>query len=221
VPRFVLVRDSLPEGVHRAEAHLNLVTALGIPAYSGPMRLPFGDEEVARVKSWLAAGRKVVVLVPGARSHLKRWVAAGFAEVADRLIRQEGAQVFLAGEEAERPIAEEVAGRMREKATNLVGRTTIRELAALLARADLVVTNDNACLHAAEVMGVPSVAIFGPTDERKYGPRHPRSAVVRRALVCAPCEKALCIYNHECMTWVTPDEVSAASSRILGITVHG
>ena len=222
IPLFLLGARRTPmirasaDGAHRSDHHLALVTALGIPPAREPAPLPFGPEETARVKTWIRPDQKVAVLVPGARSHLKRWSAEGFADVADRLAEEQGAQVVLVGEEAERPIAEEVQRLMRRPSVDLVGRTTLRELAALLARSALVVTNDNAVLHAASAMKVPTVAVFGPTDERKYGPRAPGSAVIRRALICAPCELALCPYGHECMKWIEPAEVSSVASKVLG-----
>ncbi len=204
-----------PGNRHRAETHLEWVTRLGIPAPQSRLRLPFDVREERKVEEWLEKGKVPVVMVPGARSHLKRWSAAGFAEVADRLIERHQAQVLLVGEEQERPIADEVTRAMRNRPTDLVNRTNVRQLGALLSHAKLVITNDNACLHAASVAGVPTVAIFGPTDERKYGPRAAGSAVVRRTLVCAPCELALCPYHHECMSGVTADEVYSAAARIL------
>ena len=205
--------------VHRAQAHLNLVLELGIPPASGSCPLPYGHEEETELAGRIRPDQPVVVIVPGARSHLKRWPADRFAQVADRLARDHSAQIVLVGEQSERPISEEVRRRMNQPAVDLTGRTTIRLLAALLARARLVITNDNACLHAAGIMGVPTVAIFGPTDERKYGPRAPGSAVVRRHLVCAPCERALCPYGHECMAWIEPEEVYRAAAGILSSAI--
>lgn len=213
--RAPIFRRRAPEGEHRTVTHLKLLSSLGIPPAGDPARLAFGEEEQLKANVWVQAGRSLVLMVPGARSHLKRWRAQGFAEVADRLVQRHDAQVILLGEESERPISEEVKRSMCQPVTNLTGHTTIREMAALLARAKLLVTNDSASLHAAEVMGVPTVAVFGPTDERKYGPRHPRSAVVRRTLVCAPCERALCPYGHECMRWLEPAEVYSAAAGIL------
>lgn len=200
---------------HRAEAHLALVTALGVPPPSRVHALPYGPEEEQEAALWLNAACPAVLIAPGSRSHLKRWDASGFAQAADRLAEEQGAQILLVGDEEERPISRHVKGVMRRPAMDLTGKTTLRQLAALLARTALVITNDSAMLHAAEVMGVPALAIFGPTDERKYGPRGPRSAVIRRRLVCSPCEKALCPYHHECMALISPDEVYESAARIL------
>ena len=205
-----------PDG-HRADTHLGLVTRLGLRPYGGRIRLPFDQREERKVEGWLEPGRTPVVIVPGARSHLKRWGAEKFAQVADWLIERHQAQVLLAGEEAERPIADQMIWAMRNPVTDLVGRTSVRQLADLLSHAKLVITNDNACLHMASMAGAPTVAVFGPTDERKYGPRAPGSAVVRRALVCAPCELSFCPYRHECMEWITADEVYAAAAKVLAV----
>ena len=209
-----------PGDRHRLDTHLELVTRLGVRPYEAKIRLPFDSREERKVEQWLESGRQLVVMVPGARSHLKRWGAEKFAEVADRLIEQNNAQVMLAGEEAERPIAAQVSAAMRHKPTDMVGKTTVRQLADLISHAKLVITNDNACLHMATMAGSPTVAIFGPTDERKYGPRAPGSVVVRRNMICAPCELALCPYTHGCMRWIEADEVYAAAAKILETSVR-
>lgn len=207
--------------IHRADLHQALVSRLRVPPAVGTIPLATGPEERGVVEEWLATtdgGESVprmVVMAPGARSHLKRWPADRFAAVADRLIAEEKVQVVLVGDSEERSITETVRKKMKHPALDLAGRTTIRQLAALLSRASLVITNDSACLHAAEAMEIPTVAIFGPTDEAKYGPRLDRSIVVRRNLVCAPCERALCPYGHECMTGLEVDEVVQAAIKIL------
>ena len=63
--------------------------------------------------------------------------------------------------------------------------------------------------------GAPTVALFGPMDETKYGPTGARDRVIRRRLVCAPCEQALCRFHHECMRFISVDEVCAAASALL------
>ena len=156
-----------------------------------------------------------MALAPGARSHLKRWTVPGFAAVADAVMREYGAQVILVGDTEDRPIAEQVAAAMRRAPVNLTGRTTLRQLAALLARMSLVLTNDSACLHLASAVQAPVVAVFGPTDPVKYGPVGPRDAVARLSLVCSPCERALCPYGHECLQWLPAREVLAAVRRVL------
>ena len=163
----------------------------------------------------LGATDRVVIICPGARSHIKRWTAEGFAEVADRLIDDAHVHVILSGEPEEEPIIEEVLGRMRHRAHSAVGLTTIRQLGVLMRRASLVITNDSASLHVASACRVPTVAIFGPTADDAYGPTSPAHHTIRRRLFCAPCERSLCRFSHECMRFVTPDEVVAAAIDLL------
>ena len=165
---------------------------------------------------WQLDGRaRLIVVCPGARSHIKRWTSEGFAALADRLIRELGAQVVFSGEPSEGPLITEILALMRQTAYSAVGLTTIRQLGVLMRRAQLVVTNDSAALHLASAVQVPTVAIFGPTDERKYGPTSRRHRTIRRRLFCTPCEQALCRFNHECMRFISPDEVFHAAQELL------
>lgn len=170
----------------------------------------------ALVKRWqLDRGRPLVVICPGARSHIKRWTAEGFAAVADRLIAEAQAQVVLSGETEEEPIIEAIVGMMHHPARSSVGLLTIRQLGLLMQRAALVVTNDSASLHLASAQRIPTVALFGPTDAAKYGPTAPVSRTIRRRLVCAPCEEASCRFHHECMRFISADDVCAAAKDLL------
>jgi len=163
----------------------------------------------------LDGARRVVVISPGARSHIKRWGPEHFARLAERLITELHADVVLAGEPDEKQVIEEIQGLMRARAHSAVGLTTIRQLGALMSRAQLVITNDSASLHLASALRVPTVALFGPTDAAKYGPTAPRSRALRRRLFCAPCERPLCRFQHECMRFISPDEVFDAAVTLL------
>ena len=104
---------------------------------------------------------------------------------------------------------------MKSSAENICGRTSFLELVSLMKKADLVITNDSAPLHIADALRRPVLAIFGPTDPRKYGPRYRYSVVASRLLFCAPCEKAQCRFHHECMTELGVDEVYQKALSIL------
>jgi lipopolysaccharide heptosyltransferase II len=168
------------------------------------------------LKRWrLDTAKLLVVICPGARSHIKRWTAEGFAALADRLISEAGVSIIFCGEPDEEVIVEEVVTAMRQPAHSAVGLTTIRQAAALMQRAQLVITNDSASLHLASALKVPTVAIFGPTDADKYGPTAPKHRTIRRRLFCSPCEQALCRFNHECMRFISPQEVYDAATQLL------
>jgi len=208
--------------VHMRDRHLwKLRTQVPSPAESSNGALWLSPKDIAHVeqllKRWrLDPAKPLVVICPGARSHIKRWTAEGFATVADRLIAEAGASVVFCGEPDEEVVIEEVLTSMHQPAHNAVGLTTIRQAATLMQRAALVITNDSASLHLASALNVPTVAIFGPTDVHKYGPTAPQHRTIRRQLFCSPCEQALCRFNHECMRFIAPQEVYDAALQLLG-----
>lgn len=203
---------------HRVLQHLEVIRRWGIPTEGLGPSVHVTPEDTAAADRWLSQitpGAPLVAVAPGARSHLKRWTTAGFAAVCDALIRERGAQILFVGDAADQPIVHEVRAKMAYPSLDMTGRTTLRQLAALFARMSLVVTNDSACLHLAGASGAPVVAVFGPTDPVKYGPRGAGDAVVRLGLICSPCERALCPYGHECLQTLSPGAVLAAAKRAL------
>jgi lipopolysaccharide heptosyltransferase II len=153
----------------------------------------------------------------------KRWPAAHWAELADRLQEELGARVVLTGSRAEMPIARGVAGLMRTRPIVLTGETSVDELAAVLARCDLVLSGDSGPLHMAVALNRPTISIYGPTDPAISGPfpRPGQTAVVlRTGIGCSPCYNALatadCPYgNAVCMSHLTVDTAYAAARRVL------
>ncbi len=208
--------------VHMRDRHLwHMRTQVpGSAAGAEPGQLWRSERDVAQVaqlrRRWaLEERRPLVLLCPGARSHIKRWMGEGFAALGDRLASELGAHVVFTGEPAEEAIIEEIRGLMRHHTHSAVGLLTVRQLGVLMEQAHLVITNDSASLHLASAVQAPTVAIFGPTDERAYGPTSARSRVIRRRLFCAPCEQALCRFSHECMRFIPAEEVYRAATDLL------
>ncbi|MBI4342084.1 MAG: glycosyltransferase family 9 protein [Candidatus Omnitrophica bacterium] len=203
---------------HRWKLHAQVPGIADDGAASCP--LWFSERDVAHVEAlwrrWqLHRAPRIALIAPGARSHIKRWTAEGFAWVADRLITEADTLVVFSGEPDEEPVVEEIAALMRGRAHSLVGLVTIRQLGVVMQRVQLVITNDSGALHLASAVGAPTVAVFGPTDAGKYGPTAPSSRTIRRRLFCAPCERALCRFNHECMRFITPEDVYDAAKELL------
>lgn len=160
---------------------------------------------------------KVIVLSPGARSHIKRWGQERFAELADALIEEIGAKVVLAGSKEDSAVAKFVSAHCKNAVIDLSGKTSISELAALLERSSLIITNDSANLHLASYLEVPVVAVFGPTDESKYGPWSKKNAVVRKHIFCRPCQQAQCRYSSlKCMEIIQVSDVMRMVRKISG-----
>ncbi|MBI3252959.1 MAG: lipopolysaccharide heptosyltransferase II [Candidatus Omnitrophica bacterium] len=200
--------------LHRAERHLKVLGGICqiAPGDPGFLKTSGGLPSEASAKE----GRLLVVAAVGSKSDIKKWPAEYYAELLDRLAIEDGCRVVLVGDQNDRADAEKVKRLMKTEPLDLCGRTTFEELKNLIAGAALVVTNDSAPLHIADALGVPVLAIFGPTDPRKYGPRRGTSLALRKEIFCAPCEKAQCRYAHECMRELGPLEAHANAARILG-----
>ena len=99
---------------------------------------------------------------------------------------------------------------------NFAGETQLGEYIESAAACALYLTNDSGAMHIASALDVPTVAVFGPTDETATGPAGPRTAVVREVVECSPCLLRECPIDHRCMTRVDADRVVAAALQILG-----
>ncbi len=164
------------------------------------------------IKEW----EKLVIISPGARSHTKRWRREGFAQLGALLLEDKTKRVILVGDESDREISAYINKECLGRCLDLTGKTTIAGLGVLLEKASLLVTNDSAVLHLGSYLDVPVLALFGPTDELKYGPWSERSVVVKRELICRPCEKAQCRFaTLECLSVIKAGDVLRRAQNIL------
>lgn len=161
-----------------------------------------------------------VVFAPGAGRRTKRWPAGRFAEAA-RILAAGGRPLLLVGSEAERPLLEEVARRSGGEAEILAG-APIRETAARLRNAGVVVTNDSGLMHLAAGAGAPVVALFGPTtEELGFPPACEVRRVLSRELPCRPCSLhggdvcPLPDRSHACLEEIGAEEVAEGARAIL------
>ena len=99
---------------------------------------------------------------------------------------------------------------------DLSGKTTVEELMGILDTFSIFVTNDSGPMHVASALGTPTVAVFGPTDERETGPMGRASKIVRKDVDCSPCLFKECPTDHRCMHAVDVDDVVRVASRLLG-----
>jgi heptosyltransferase II len=155
----------------------------------------------------LANRTKLIVIAPGARSQVKCWDKQNFSQLCSQLIKA-GHQIVLVGDAFDQPICNYLEKACGEKVLNLCAKTNLRQLAALLKQAQLLITNDSAVMHLASYLNVPVAAIFGPTDEKKYGPWSKKSIVIKKDIFCRPCLKAQCRFgNLKCLTCIQPEDV--------------
>jgi heptosyltransferase-2 len=147
----------------------------------------------------------------------KCWPPDRFAELANRLQAQSGAEVILFGTRAEAPVSSAIAAGMHRPPTDLTGKTEISDLPALLSQCHLFIGNDSGAMHVAAAVGLPVVAVFGPTDPFGTSPVTPRSSIIQEKPYCSPCFLRRCPTDHRCMTRVTPDAVAAAAEHWISL----
>ena len=206
---------------HQVLYYLDLMKGLGLKAAAPDLRisLPEGEKRAAR-QSLRGLGvslkRPLVVLNPGAAyGPAKRWPAERFAELGALLQQKKRAELLITGSSAEEGLAAEIASRLPNPPTVLAGRTSLRQLLGFISQARLFITNDTGPMHLANILSVPVVALFGPTDPVVTGPFHPPAVVLKKEVACWPCLYRKCPYDHRCLTGIRTEEVLAAALRFL------
>lgn len=210
-----------PDDLHEIERNLRLVAMLGCPADDASLAFPVGIDDRDEADALLARRdhRPPVGIHPGAKHPSRRWPAERFAAVADGLAARYGARIVITGGADEIDVARAVERAMRFPATVLAGKTSIGGLAALIERLDLYIANDTGPAHIAGALGTPAIVLFGPADLRRWAPRGPRTRVIARDVACRPCGLAVCPIDHRCLAWIKPEEVVAAASELLSVSV--
>lgn len=178
--------DRLPEtgfgAVHQAQYWLNLAGLLGASSRPRPAKVAVKPYALPAAQT-----RIVIHAGSGGFSQARRWSVEGFARVADRLQREFNAQIVVVGGKSDDGAA--VIEAMQGEAVDLVGKTSLAELAGVIQSASLFIGADSGVMHLAAAVGVPMVALFGPSNDSAWRPWTPEtpSVIVRTTPVCAPC----------------------------------
>jgi heptosyltransferase II len=160
------------------------------------------------------AGRLRVAVGAGASyGSAKCWPPDRFAELLNRLQEKIELDVILFGTASEAAVSTAIISGMRHRPTDLTGKTSIADLPALLSQCHLFIGNDSGAMHVAAAVGLPVVAVFGPTDPFGTAPVTPRCTIVQEKSYCSPCFLRRCPTDHRCMKHVTPSAVEAAARQ--------
>ena len=161
-------------------------------------------------------GKVLIGMNPGATYGLaKCWYPDRFGKLGKRLAEKWESKILLFGKEEERPIVDEILRHLGTDGIDLTGKTGLLQLAALLERCTLLVTNDTGTMHMATAVGIPVTALFGSTPPLATGPWGEGHVVVRRDVPCSPCWKRICPKDHRCMDLITVDEVEKVVDKQL------
>lgn len=213
--------DKRAGGRHEVEYPLELLRALGLSVSHAPViRLPVShadEERVVQRFPQLARNeeQRLIAVHPWTSNPRKRWPLARFRELIDRVCADEGATVVILGGLESRPQCSALAAEASPRVVDLVGRTSVRELAAVLRRVRVLVSNDSGPMHLAAAVGTPTVALFGTTDPAagpaRWGPWGPSHTVISRPAMTA-------IGVEEVLRGVRRHLASAGASRPIGMS---
>jgi heptosyltransferase-1 len=206
--------------VHAIERYLWVGKLLGFDPSPAETEIFLSPETETKIGGLLAAYgfEKFGVLVPGTKWETKHWPAERFAEVGHALKKDRGLDIVVAGTKHDKARCSKVAQQC-PGAIDLSGKTSPTDLAALIRRAEVCVTNDSASMHLAVALRRPVVSLFGPTNPVHIGPYgHPEFVIRLDHLACSPCnyrKLSQCSHEHICMNHITSSIVIARIDRLL------
>ena len=212
-----------PRTRHQLRDYDALLEARHIPPDLDPPRLPLPDANLRRAeealeRAGLADAADLVLLCPGsAVESTKRWPVDRYARLAEA-ISARGISVAFAVGPRDRVLSNELAEKTRAPIPVVGLDLDPVELAAVFARARVVVANDSGPMHLAAAVGTGVVALFGPTDPGRTGPSGSPSRILDRYVFCSPCYRDRCPYGHECMREIEVDDVLGAIEQLIGVT---
>ncbi len=218
---------------HAVEYYLDLLQPLAIKPKSYNLELAIAQGSKRKIwdilrESGINDEDLIIGIAPGAGAswggdaQLKHWPAIRFGQLADRIINDFGAKIILLGDASEKPIADIIISTMHKKPLDLIGRTSLEELSAVISDLHILITNDGGPLHMAVALGKKSVSFFGPVDPKAYGPYpsdEKRHIVLKKNLECSPCYVKFhllrCKRNRECLETIDVGSVLDAVTKLL------
>jgi heptosyltransferase I len=201
--------------LHAVDRYWRVAEALGLGDRPKTFHVPLDDNArqwtrlllQSRPRPWLAVG-------VGARWLTKRWPPEHFAELTQRALDQFGGTAIFVGASNEAPLADTAAKLIRGRVINFTGKTTLQQLAALLAEVDVMIANDTGPLHLAVALGRPVVAPYTCTKVARTGPYGQPDRAIETTIWCAGSYLKKCD-RLECMNELSPDRLWPALHRIL------
>jgi heptosyltransferase-2 len=164
----------------------------------------------------LGLGDIVIGVSPGAAfGTAKQWLPDRFAAAASKIGNELGAQIAIFGSQSERELCNSVQEACTQPAKNFAGETSLAEFIEFAAACRVYLTNDSGAMHIASALGVPTVTVFGATDDIGTGPTGPLARIVREPVECSPCLRRECPIDHRCMTRVEASRVAQVALDLL------
>ena len=205
--------------MHMVEYHQQALVGLGIHGSVGNPEIFFGPEahpQNNEVFNDISTNDQPFVLLhPTARYANKAWPLERFAALADWLSGQ-GMRVVLIGSQQDILLGQQILNVTKHQLVNLIGRTGLSQLAALMKGSRLLIGNDGGPMHMAAAVGCSVLGLFGPTDPAVWGPRGENVKVIYKGFNCGECFYSGCSRGEEsCMRQISVEEVCQAAQALL------
>jgi ADP-heptose:LPS heptosyltransferase len=219
-PYVYNAKIDLPVGKHKVQSYTEIVLAIGAHVEDTNFRLHASELRRDSLESTLGlhgitANKPIVSIHAGAGIIQRQWTTEGFVEVADWLSGR-GYQVIFVGAGRDLDKIHAVMSAVNLKAYNLGDKLSLGELMALFEMSSLFLGNDSGPMHLAAAIGTPVVALFGPGDDRRWGPLSPNSIVLRGQERCEDCRiKRKDCDNFPCITLLSPKKVKEVIGELL------
>ncbi|MFW6139996.1 MAG: lipopolysaccharide heptosyltransferase II [Acidobacteriota bacterium] len=224
--RQILLTKSVSNKNHRKQIHQiqyyqNIISGLGLETIPPEMHLSVTQKEKDLANEFLLSfdinpQKKRVILNPGAfYGPSKRWPVSKYRNLAEILQRKFNPNLIIIGSSAEVELANSISAHLGKNPINLAGKTTLRMLTGVISLTDVVVSNDSGPMHLSNALGIPVVALFGPTIPAATRPFHQPYKVIKKEVPCWPCSYRECPYDHQCMLKITPQEVASECEKFI------
>lgn len=209
---------------HEIDYTLDVLRTVGIEVKDRSLYMPVRAEDEKVIDrffslSGLTGGDAIIAIHPGASCPSKRWPAYRFGRVADTLIERDGLKVIIIGGPADVETVKDMRTGMLHKAIILSEEHSLGEVAALLKRCRMFISNDSGPVHIAAAVGTPVVVIFGRSNPglspKRWGPIGPKDVVVHKDVGCKECKAHNCEINFKCLDAITVEDVLDAVEKLV------
>ena len=201
---------------HLSEYLQTPLQQLGVPTSAQPPRVRPTVEDEQGAAAWWSEQRlinqRVAAIHPGSGSPAKNWPAERFAELAQHLQHEHGLHPLVLGASVDESVVGMVVRDLADQPHTVLHNAPLSSLAAILVRCSIYIGNDSGISHLAAAVGVPTVALFGPSDPAVWAPRGPSVRVVSGAAQCGPCEveQRRACQHRACLQAISTQDVLVA-----------
>jgi heptosyltransferase II len=216
-------KDLQDANTHLTTTYKRLLLPFGIPeSVTAPLLYITEEEKRRALETHLSLGitpnSTIIGINPGAAyGQAKCWPQANFSALSQELINRGNVQLLYFGDRSSNEMITSICQNLQNNAHNLAGKTSLRELLALIGTCHLFITNDSGPMHIANALDVPLIALFGSTNSIKTGPygsvEHARGVVIQKKVACSPCYLRTCPIDFRCMKKISVEDVLSVVKR--------